>query len=154
HEPEHALQLFAAGANLVQIDSGLVYGGPGLPKRVNEAVLFAAGTDEPKPKPAPVPGKTWFWTLLMGVSMLLGGLLTLFIAATRVVLLYDESFVGLTREQLLEANPLLLSFMAHDRVSLAGTMLGVGAIYTLLSAYGIRGGLHWARQTVIYSAGV
>jgi dihydroorotate dehydrogenase len=154
HEPEHALQLFAAGANLVQIDSGLVYGGPGLPKRVNDAVVFAAGTDESKPMALAAPETTWFWTLLMGVSMLLGGLLTLVIAATRVVLLYDESFVGLTREQLQKANPRLLSFMAHDRVSLAGTMLGVGAIYMLLSAYGIRAGLHWARQTVIYSAGV
>src|SRR5262249_59217111 len=41
HEPDHALQLLSAGADLVQIDSGLVYGGPGLPKRVNEALLYA-----------------------------------------------------------------------------------------------------------------
>jgi dihydroorotate dehydrogenase len=154
HEPEHALQLFKSGANLVQIDSGLVYGGPGLPKRINEAVLFAQGPDEPNAKPLAAPETTWFWTLLMGVSMFFGGLLTLVIAATRVVLLYDESFVGLTREQLQEANSRLLSFMAHDRVTLSGTMMGVGAIYTLLSLYGIRAGMHWARQTVIYSAGV
>jgi dihydroorotate dehydrogenase len=154
HEPEHALQLFAAGADLVQIDSGLVYGGPGLPKRVNDAVLFAAAMHEQKPAAIPPAETTWFWTLLMGVSMLLGGLLTLIIAATRVVLLYDETFVGLTREQLQAANPRLLSFMAHDRVTLSGTMMGVGAIYTLLSLYGIRSGLHWARQTILYSAGV
>jgi dihydroorotate dehydrogenase len=154
HEPEHALQLFQAGANLVQIDSGLVYGGPGLPKRINEAVLYARGPDEPDAKPLGAPETAWFWTLLMGVSMFFGGLLTLVIAATRVVLLYDESFVGLTRDQLQEANSRLLSFMAHDRVTLSGTMMGVGAIYALLSLYGIRAGMHWARQTVINSAGV
>jgi dihydroorotate dehydrogenase len=154
HEPEHALRLFAAGADLVQIDSGLVFGGPGLPKRINEAILFATAANQPKPAVLPPAETTWFWTLLMGVSMLIGGLLTLIIAATRVVLLYDETFVGLTREQLQAANPRLLSFMAHDRVTLSGTMMGVGAIYTLLSLYGIRHGMHWARQSILYSAGV
>ena len=37
HEPQDALDAIAAGADLVAIDSGLVFGGPGLPKRVNEA---------------------------------------------------------------------------------------------------------------------
>jgi dihydroorotate dehydrogenase len=152
HEPEHALQLFAAGANLVQIDSGLVYAGPGLPKRVNDAILFASDAAEPVAPPQAPAETTWFWTLLLGVSMLLGGLLALLVAATRVVLPYDESFTGLTREQLQAANPRLLSFMAHDRVTLSGTMMGTGAIYTLLSLYGVRRGLHWARQTIIYSA--
>src|SRR5262249_39076989 len=49
HEPEHALQLLEAGANLVQIDSGLVYAGPGLPKRVNEAVLYATAQGQEAP---------------------------------------------------------------------------------------------------------
>src|SRR5262249_36531663 len=61
HEPEHALQLFKAGANLVQVDSGLVYGGPGLPKRINEAVMFAEGADEPKTTVVAAPESTWFW---------------------------------------------------------------------------------------------
>jgi dihydroorotate dehydrogenase len=41
HEPEHALDLLAAGADLVQVDTGLVYTGPGLPKRINDALLYA-----------------------------------------------------------------------------------------------------------------
>ncbi|MBI3823004.1 MAG: hypothetical protein HY289_10050, partial [Planctomycetes bacterium] len=40
HEPADALALRAAGADLVQVDSGLVYSGPGLPKRINDALLF------------------------------------------------------------------------------------------------------------------
>ena len=39
HEPHQALELKEAGANLVEIDSGLVYARAGLPKRVNEAML-------------------------------------------------------------------------------------------------------------------
>jgi dihydroorotate dehydrogenase len=41
HEPRDALELRAAGADLLEVDSGLVYSGPGLPKRINEALLYA-----------------------------------------------------------------------------------------------------------------
>jgi hypothetical protein len=84
--------------------------------------------------------------------MLLGGLLALGIAATRVVLPYDEALAGMTREQLAAVNPRLLAFMAHDRVTLAGTMVSVGALYLGLSLSGIRRGLHWARMAVLSSA--
>jgi dihydroorotate dehydrogenase len=44
-EPADALRLLDVGATLVQIESGFVYAGPGLPKRINEAVAFyTAGT--------------------------------------------------------------------------------------------------------------
>jgi hypothetical protein len=42
--------------------------------------------------------------------------------------------------------------MAHDRVSLAGTMIAIGVMYVGLSIFGIRRGLHWARQAVFISA--
>src|SRR5262249_28265789 len=47
HEPAHALELLDRGATLVAIESGLVFGGPGLPKRINDALLFADGTGPP-----------------------------------------------------------------------------------------------------------
>jgi hypothetical protein len=84
--------------------------------------------------------------------MLFGSLLALVIAATKVVLPYDEAFVGMTREGLLALNPRLLAFMAHDRISLAGTMVAIGVMYVGLSISGIRRGLHWARQSVYISA--
>jgi dihydroorotate dehydrogenase len=40
HQPEDALALLAAGATSVMLHSGLVYAGPGLPKRINEAILY------------------------------------------------------------------------------------------------------------------
>src|SRR5262249_23752243 len=76
-EPADALALLQAGADLIQTDSGLIYGGPGLPKRINEALLFAASLAE---SPGSIAAEravemTWFWTTLLGLGMLLGSLL-------------------------------------------------------------------------------
>jgi dihydroorotate dehydrogenase len=84
--------------------------------------------------------------------MLTGSVLAMVIAATQVVLTYDEALVGLSRAQLNAVNPRLLSFMAHDRVSLAGTMITIGVLYTSLAAFGMRLGLHWAQVAVQLSA--
>jgi dihydroorotate dehydrogenase len=150
HDPQDALHLLEAGADLVAIESGLVFSGPGLPKRVNEAVRFAGAQDAPPAERA--PAMSWFWTLLMGLGMLFGSLLALLIAATRVVLPYDEQFVGLTRAELQALNDQLLPFMAHDRVTLAGTMVTIGVLYSALSWFGIRRGEHWAQVAVLASA--
>ncbi|MEA2602194.1 MAG: dihydroorotate dehydrogenase [Acidobacteriota bacterium] len=153
HEPEDALALRAAGADLVEVDTGVVYTGPGLPKRINDVLLFeAAQTAGPPEPPLRDPERSWFWTALLGAGMMFGSVLALLIAITRVVLPYDEAFVGMSRDQLLALNPRLLAFMAHDRVSLAGTMIAIGAMYFGLSLDGIRRGLHWAQQTVFISA--
>jgi hypothetical protein len=156
HEPEDALRFEAAGANLVQVATGLIYSGPGLPKRINDALLYrrlrsggAVAGRESSARPAEM---TWCWTALLGAGMLVGGLLALAIAATRVVLPYDEHFVGMSRELLERVNPRLMAFMAHDRISLAGTMLAIGLMYLGLSLYGVRRGLHWARQAIFWSA--
>jgi dihydroorotate dehydrogenase len=154
-EPEHALDLFTAGASLVQIDSGLIYSGPGLPKRINEAILHAE-TNRHHTTPAGAALRlgesTWFWTGLMGIGMLIGGIVALLIAATRVVLPYDEEYVRMSRDELARVNDRLLAFMAHDRVSLAGTMIAIGVLYLGLSYFGIRRGLHWAKVAVLTSA--
>jgi dihydroorotate dehydrogenase len=156
HEPEQALEMLQAGADLVGTDTGLIYSGPGLPKRINEAILYAragapgaAGPAEAKARPAE---RSWFWTTLMGAAMVLGSVMALLIAGTRVVLPYDEAFVGMTRAELQQINPRLLSFLAHDRVSLAGAMVALGATYLGLSVFGVRKGLHWAQQSVFWSA--
>ena len=156
HEPIDALHLSLAGADLVQIDSGLAFSGPGLPKRVNDAALaleqgeFSHSRIHPD-RPAKM---TWFWSLLMGLGMLIGSLMALVIACTRVVLPYDEAFVGMTRAEISAINPHLLDFMTHDRVTLAGVMTTLGVLYCGLSFYGIRKGLHWAMVSVSTSASV
>ena len=150
HEPQHARDLFAAGADLVTIDSGLVFGGPGLPKRINEAL-------ESDLAPVAAHGgraaeMSWPWTLLMGSGMLAGSVLAFAIATTRVVLPYDEHFVGLTRHQLQALNQQLLPFLTHDRVTLAGAMVSLGVLYASLSWFGSRRGRHWAQVAIVASA--
>jgi len=38
-QPEHALEKLDAGATLVQLYTGLIYAGPGLPARICQAIL-------------------------------------------------------------------------------------------------------------------
>lgn len=160
HEPGHALDLQQAGADLIKLESGLVFTGPGLPKRCNEALLAEQMLSAPATPTAreehiradASPARwAWFWMLLMGLAMTLGGMLALVIAATRVVLPYDEEFVNMTRAELAEI-PNLLAFMTHDRVTLAGTMLAIGVLYTSLAWYGVRRGEHWAWVAIFTSA--
>lgn len=151
-EPHEVRQLLDAGANVVTIDAGLVCSGPGLIKRCNEALLSSHKAEAaPEPLTLEAARRSWFWALLMGVAMFLGGVMAVVIASTRVVLPYDESLCGLTRAQMVTLNPRLIPFMAHDRVSLAGAMLSIGIFYSALAWSGIRRGLHWAHVTVIAS---
>lgn len=152
-EPEDARRLLDAGANIAVVDAGLVVSGPGLIKRCNEALLSRLPAPaKPEPLTTDAARRAWFWALLLGVSMFAGGLLAIVIASTRVVLPYDESLAGMTRADLSRLNPRLLAFMAHDRASLAGTMLSIGIFYSALAWSGIRRGAHWAQMTVIASA--
>lgn len=158
HAPEDALRFFAAGATLVQVESGLVFAGPGLPKRINEALLYGQNRAAP---PAPFPRSVrallrpgWWWALLLGIAMIAAGLLAALIAITRVVLPYDEAFVGLGRAELRALNPRLLPFMTHDRVTLAGTMISIGVLYSGLALYGLRYAAHWAWKALLVSGTV
>jgi hypothetical protein len=146
HSPAGALDYLEAGADLVHVDSGLVFAGPGLPKGINEAVLHrrwtAAAGQEPQPPSARPGTESWFWALLMGLAMFIGGLIALVVAWTRVVLPYDESMSGLMRLDLAAISDRLLHFMTHGRVTLAGTMLAVGMLYIALAGRDIRRGVH------------
>lgn len=120
-----------------------------LPTRIDDALSCALPDERAV---AVAPKSCWFWTLLLGVSMTLGGLMALVIASTRIVLPYDETSTGLSHQQLAAVNDRLLSFMAHDRVSLAGSMLAVGVLYLSLSLFGVRRGRHWAQWAILTSA--
>lgn len=147
HQPQDALDLLNAGASFVQLCSGLIYSGPGLAKRTNEALLFAKQSTIPHTR-----SLSWIWIVLLGLGMIIGGGLAWSVAATRVILPYDEAFVGIPRAGLARINPRLLPFMAHDRVTLAGTMISIGVLYTQLALWALRDGAHWAWRTVGASA--
>jgi dihydroorotate dehydrogenase len=145
----------SARPDLIAIDTGLVDCGPGLIKRANEAlVTHAIHPQRPSPRRHrdSIPQQSWFWLWLMGLSLFIGGIMAMTIAATRVVLPYDEFFVGMTRAEFIAVSPRLLPFLTHDRFTLAGTMLALGWLYIGLSTHAVRRGRHWAQVAMQMSA--
>lgn len=164
-EPEQALVLLSCGADLITLHSGLVYSGPGLPKRINEAILAqvedtalqperpALARDdariEEKKEHTSVP--RWLSGVLLGLGMIVSGFFAWIVALTEVLLPYDEAFLGITRQELHQINHRLLHFLSHDRISLAGTMISIKVIYVQLARRAIRRNEHWARQILLAS---
>lgn len=140
-EPQDALLFMENGADLVLLSVGYVLSGPGLPKRINEALL-----DEEQVKPIEYLGWKSYW--YFGLIMLISGIIALLFSMTRVILPYDEAFLQLTREQLMALNPNIIKFMAHDRMTLAGTMVSGGILYMQLAKHGVKFGIHWARKAI------
>ena len=146
--PRAALALLDAGATLVAYEYGYVFAGPLLAKRANDA-LAARLPLETDARPA--RARPWFWTLALGVALIVGGTLAWLVAATRVVLPYDEAFLGWSRATLVVREPRLLRFMTHDRITLAGSMLSLGTLYAGLALGDLRRGALWAKRTVVAS---
>ncbi|MER2108400.1 MAG: dihydroorotate dehydrogenase [Solibacillus sp.] len=137
YSPADGVLMKEVGADLFMLTEGYVKTGPGLPKRIHERLLH-----DVNPNP---PLHQWYWSFLFGFAIFIGGFIALFFALNTVILHYDEQFIGLTREQLNILNPKILAFMAHDRMSLAGTMISASMMYMALAYFGLRRGLHWAK---------
>lgn len=160
--PADALDMLEAGAALVQVHSGLVYSGPGLPKRINEAVAYSTAASQPvfssfsahRTSFLHFFKQSWLWMAFLGISMLIGGMLVGLIAMTSVILPYDAAFLGLNQAQIAQINPHILPFMTHDRMTLAGTMFSLGILYFTLAVQGIRKGLYWAWLATVISCAV
>lgn len=147
-EPNESLSLFRSGADLVMLSNGYVFSGPGMPKRINEALLT-----EKAPATSIETYRGWIWYWLFGLFMLIGGIAALIVSMTIIVMPYDEAFLGLTREELFAINPNIIRFMQHDRMTVAGTMMSGGFLYMQLARYGVRYGLQWAKRA-IHVAGI
>ncbi|WP_345840761.1 hypothetical protein [Bacillus sp. P14.5] len=139
-EPEDALQLLDAGANLVMLSGGYVFSGPGLTKRIKEALVS-------REQPAPPP-QGWYAYWLFGLFIFLGGMLALLFSLTSILLPYDELFLGVNREDIWAYNERIMLFMAHDRMTLAGTMISGGIVYMNLAKHGVKKQLKWAKQAI------
>ncbi|MEZ6123802.1 MAG: hypothetical protein R3C49_11575 [Planctomycetaceae bacterium] len=157
-EPADAMRLLDAGADIVIVDSGMAVSGPGLPKRINTAARARLFDREPErfhriaDDEIPMSHRSWFWAMLLGLSLTAGGVMSLLVGLTRIVLPYDEEFLGMLRAEICSLNPRLLPFMSHDRVTVAGTMLALGPLYMVLAWFGDRRGHHWARVAILASA--
>jgi dihydroorotate dehydrogenase len=148
HEPNDAMEFFRSGASLIQLHSGFVFSGPGLPKRINERYVYER-TYETKQNT-----KGWLSFFLMGLGVFLAGIIALFIGLTEVLLPYDEAFLGMESEEIIAYNHQLFHFMSHDRICLAGVMISAGFMFMQLSYHGIRKGEHWARKAFVIAAAI
>lgn len=138
-EPDDALTLLATKVDLVMLSGGYVFTGPGLTKRIKEAQLSQIEVNQP-------PQEGWGWYFLFALSIFIGGLIALLISMSAVILPYDEYFLNMTREAINNFNYRIIFFMAHDRMTLAGTMISGGIVYMALAWFGVRNGLLWAKQ--------
>ena len=156
HAPDQALSLFNAGAALVQIHSGFVYTGPGLPKRINEAIAYYKPTLTLvlPPRVHTLGISAWKWAVTMGLGLFVAAVFVWLVAITRVVLPYDEQFVGLDYAHLANITPNLMPFLTHDRISLAGTILSSAILYAGIAAFALRRRQQWARQALLVSGSV
>jgi hypothetical protein len=93
----------------------------------------------------------WWWGVLVGAGMIVAALVASAIALGPVLLWYDRAFLGLNPAGLDAVNPRLVPFLQHDRISLAGTMVAIGALYIGLAAGGMRRGRPWARDAYLAS---
>jgi len=151
-DPEWALKINDAGAHLIFLNTSFVKEGPGLPKRINNSIAhvnYIPPDSKEKPR---TEKQTWFWGLILGLSMFFGGLLAFILSITTVLLPYDESLSGLTVQKIINFNPRLLDFMTHDRATLAGTMFSLGLNYSVISVFAIKRGEHWAKSTLLASS--
>lgn len=140
-EPSDAIRLLKKGASLIMLGYEYVFAGPGLPKRINEAYSHTFTKEL-------TISKGWIWYWLFGLAITIAGFIATFFSMSTVILPYDESFLGIYRSDILDFNPFILYFMAHDRMTLSGTMIAGGIIYMQLARYGVKFGQHWARKAI------
>lgn len=154
-EPQQALEMLRAGVDLVQINSGFVFAGPGLPKRINEAVtayrLVPMMHEESKSQKRLI-GPGWLWLLIMGAALAIGGCVAWFVASTIVILPVDEKFLRMSRSGIMHLNDKLLPFISQDRVVHAATSVSLGIMYAQLAFFWVRRGYDWAYRTIAVSA--
>jgi dihydroorotate dehydrogenase len=151
--PREIVAQLDVGADLVAVDVGLLEAGPGLAKRANEHLLALRVGNPAAAAPVSL-GLGWPWAFLLGAGMALAGFAVLLVGLTRVMLPYDETFLGVTVDRLPSLNPRLLAFMQHDRITLAGTLVSIGILYASLAWNGLRQGQRWARDALTASGAV
>ncbi|PGS49937.1 dihydroorotate dehydrogenase [Bacillus sp. AFS041924] len=145
-EPIDAIELIDHGASLVFLTHGYVTSGPGLPKRINEALMYRSKNTSTSISDG------WIWYFLFGLFMFIGGLLALIISLTTILLPYDEHFLTVNRNAILQFNDRILPFMSHDRMTLAGTIMSGGILFMSLARNGIKHHYHWAKKASDTSA--
>jgi hypothetical protein len=124
------------------------------PNWFNRVIEAATPTSPPAPlrdvsaDPRRWPG--WLWAALVGVGLIVAGFGAAAITLGPVLLWYDRDYLGVAVTDLQHLNQHLVGFLQHDRITMAGNMIGIGVLYLLL-AQQMRQGYRWARRTLLIS---
>lgn len=154
-EPQDALDFLDAGASLVQLHSGFVFSGPGLAKRMNECIalrreeLLRAPPIVSQKDPSKDLTQGWVGFTLVATGLIISSSTVIAVGLTRVLLPYDEAFLGVAMNDIPQINQNLLKFMAHDRVTLGGSSLSGAVLFFCLAIFGCRLRSKWAYVTEV-----
>ncbi len=153
---EKAAEALAAQDVTVMATTGvLAAAGPAWFRRVLEAATPTGPPQRWRDVPRdPRLWPSWVWGVLMGLGMICAALVAAVITLGPVLLWYDRHYLGLTRQGLDHIDHNLVHFLQHDRLTMAGTMLSIGILYTGLAWGGIRRGWLWARDAYLVSGAV
>ncbi|MCW4351689.1 hypothetical protein ONR57_00025 [Hoyosella sp. YIM 151337] len=135
--PSDAREALRSGADLIALYEGLIYAGPGLPRRINTSLM----TRRSKPqshstapvRPAAITGILLVAALLVATGV--GGLTD--------ALLTPRLTAELRAAHISPDGPLAL-FVLHNRVNLAGAMMCLGMLWGWLAWRYLRAGYAWA----------
>jgi dihydroorotate dehydrogenase len=153
-EPADAWAFIEAGASLIQLHSGFVFSGPGLPKRINQYFNYKRGIPTAPRPPWPMwLTEGWVGFSLVATGLIVASLLVFYVGFTTVLLPYDEAFLGVSTHGIPTINPRLLDFMQHDRITLAGTSLSGAILFMFLAIFGVGHRHHWAYKTSVIAIG-
>ncbi|OBI42718.1 hypothetical protein A5707_05970 [Mycobacterium kyorinense] len=141
-----------ASATVLARPGVLVAAGPGWFQRVIEASIPTSappGWRDVPANPRRWPG--WLWGVIVGVGMIAAGLGAAAIALGPVLLWYDRAYLSRSVADLHDINHHLIGFLQHDRLTMAGNMIGIGVLYLGLAWGGLRQGYRWARNAFLIS---
>jgi hypothetical protein len=138
-------------ATVLATPAVLIAAGPGWLNRVIEAATPTtppASLREIGADPRRWPG--WLWAGLVGAGLIVAGLGAAAITLGPVLLHYDRRYLGADVSDLNRLDRHLVGFLIHDRITMAGNMIGIGILYLLL-AQQMRQGYLWARRVLLIS---
>lgn len=139
-------------ATVLATPAVLLAAGPSWFNRVIEAATPTSPAPDLRSVGAnPLRWPGWWWGVLVGVGMVVAGVGAAAIALGPVLLWYDRDYLGASVADLHAINHHLVGFLQHDRLTMAGNMIGIGVLYTGLSWGGIRCGYRWARNALLIS---
>lgn len=150
-EPKDALS-YLETCQLVAVHSGFVFSGPGLAKRINDAITY--DTVGRGIVPSRLLWTGWGGLAALGVGLIICSTSSFAVGMSSIILPYDEEFMGITKSTLNSCNTHILQFMSHDRVTYSGTGLSTGILYFLLALFGTKRQDSWLYKSIAVSAGV